>query len=159
MLHNVTAALASAVSAARLADDMVIDAMFGDGFCEAAYLDVGTNIGVQIRKLYEPQLYPNATVLPLFDRLYGAERCRVCVLGFEPNARHAPRLDGLQSYLTRSLGVRAHIFRAAASDADSTATFAMPKAARALHSFGHRRCVLCHRTSARALPLGVGKGD
>ena len=39
--------------------------------CYHVYLDMGTNQGVQIRKLYQPQLFPNATVLPLFDKYFG----------------------------------------------------------------------------------------
>ena len=53
--------------------------------CEHAYLDVGTNIGVQIRKLYQPHLYPGAEIEPLFSVLYGeAPRCNVCAVGLEP---------------------------------------------------------------------------
>ena len=45
--------------------------------CKHVYLDMGTNIGVQIRKLYEPHLFPNASVLPIFDKFFGrqGERC------------------------------------------------------------------------------------
>lgn len=39
--------------------------------CHHVYLDMGTNRGVQIRKLYEPHLYPDATVLPVFDKYFG----------------------------------------------------------------------------------------
>ena len=44
--------------------------------CYHVYLDMGTNLGVQIRKLYQPHLFPNATVLPVFDKYFGpiAER-------------------------------------------------------------------------------------
>ena len=35
--------------------------------CYHVYLDVGSNIGVQIRKLFEPENYPNATVLQIFN--------------------------------------------------------------------------------------------
>jgi len=35
--------------------------------CWHVYLDVGSNIGVQVRKLFEPQLYPNATFLNVFS--------------------------------------------------------------------------------------------
>ena len=43
---------------------------FLDG-CHHVYLDMGTNTGVQIRKLYEPHLFPNASVLPIFDKFFG----------------------------------------------------------------------------------------
>ena len=43
---------------------------FLDG-CRHVFLDMGTNTGVQIRKLYEPHLFPNASVLPIFDKFFG----------------------------------------------------------------------------------------
>ena len=39
--------------------------------CRHIYLDMGTNSGVQIRKLYQPHLFPNASVLPIFDKFFG----------------------------------------------------------------------------------------
>ena len=39
--------------------------------CEFVYLDMGTNTGVQIRKLYESSLFPGAGVLPIFERYFG----------------------------------------------------------------------------------------
>ena len=29
--------------------------------------------GIQIRKLYEPQLFPNASMLPIFDKYFGPQ--------------------------------------------------------------------------------------
>ena len=52
---------------------------------QGIYLDVGSNYGVQIRKLYRPQQFPAASVLPIFDRRFGTNRSRVCAVGFEPN--------------------------------------------------------------------------
>ena len=43
---------------------------FLDG-CRHVFLDMGTNTGIQIRKLYEPHLFPNASVLPIFDKFFG----------------------------------------------------------------------------------------
>ena len=39
--------------------------------CRHVYLDVGSNIGVQVRKLYQPELYPGAVVLPVFKEAFG----------------------------------------------------------------------------------------
>ena len=39
--------------------------------CYHVYLDLGSNRGVQIRKLYEPSLFPHAKVLPIFDKYFG----------------------------------------------------------------------------------------
>ena len=56
--------------------------------CRHIYLDVGSNIGVQIRKLFEPHRYPNAKVLEVFRKYFGsdtdARRREVCAVGFEP---------------------------------------------------------------------------
>ena len=48
-----------------------IDALFKGSGCDSVYLDVGTNIGVQLRKLYEPHKYPGAPVLRIFDEVFG----------------------------------------------------------------------------------------
>ena len=51
--------------AADAADDLArVDALFTRHGCVHAYLDVGTNIGVQIRKLYEPHKYPGVRTTP-----------------------------------------------------------------------------------------------
>jgi len=98
--------------------------------CKAIYLDVGSNNGVQIRKFYEPALYPEATVLPLFDKHFGSpsERCPpgnqtgLCVLGMEPNPLHSDRLSKLQQAY-RAKGWYVHFYPFAAAYADGTAIF------------------------------------
>ena len=40
--------------------------------CYHVYLDVGSNIGVQVRKLYEPELYPKANVHVIFNSRFGS---------------------------------------------------------------------------------------
>lgn len=64
-------------------DEARLDALFASHKCTHAYLDVGSNIGVQLRKLYEPRKYRGASVLPIFDAHFGADRCRVCAIGVE----------------------------------------------------------------------------
>ena len=39
--------------------------------CYHVYLDVGSNIGVQVRKLYQPKYYPRAGVLKVFQEAFG----------------------------------------------------------------------------------------
>ena len=39
--------------------------------CYHVYLDVGSNIGVQVRKLYQPGFYPGAGVLKVFQEAFG----------------------------------------------------------------------------------------
>ena len=60
--------------------------------CLHVYLDLGTNTGVQIRKLFEPHKFPAADVLPIFDKYFGPVEERdsstVCAVGFEPNPEH-----------------------------------------------------------------------
>lgn len=65
------------------------------------YLDVGTNVGVQLRKLYNAEQFPNARVLPFFDKTYGLNRSNVCSLGVEPNPHHAEYLHQLNLYFKR----------------------------------------------------------
>ena len=79
--------------------------------CYHVYLDVGSNIGVQIRKLFEPENYPNATVLQIFNENFGSinERRKeysdngdiVCAVGFEPNPRHTKYLKQIESSYTQ----------------------------------------------------------
>jgi FkbM family methyltransferase len=108
------------------ADERALDALFLNSSCHHVYLDLGTNRAVQIRKLYQPHLYPNATVLHRFDQLFGsAPRCHVCAIGFEPNPHHKENLNRVEKALNAA-GAPVLIFRAAASDADSIAKFALP---------------------------------
>lgn len=70
------------------------------GRCKHIYFDFGTNLGVQIRKLYEPHLYPGAPVLPIFDARFGkkddANRKDVCAFGFEPNPHWTDTLEQIE---------------------------------------------------------------
>ena len=97
------------------------------GRCHHVYIDVGTNIGVQVRKLYEPHRYPLAHTLPLFDAYFGPAnsttadtattavnttapsgvgRGNVCTFAFEPNPRWSSALTQLeQAYKRRGWAV------------------------------------------------------
>jgi FkbM family methyltransferase len=92
--------------------------------CEHFYIDIGTNRGVQLRKLHEPASYPNATVQPLYRRLFGPnpECARVCTIGFEPNPHHHRWLAQIESRY-RSLGAGVLIVPAAAGDAEGVLPF------------------------------------
>lgn len=75
----------------------------GDGY-RHVYLDLGTNIGVQIRKLFEPELYPDAKIHKFFDKWFEVpeERKRaVCAIGFEPDPSHTRRLQEVESHYRR----------------------------------------------------------
>lgn len=94
--------------------------------CARVYVDVGTNRGVQLRKLFEPELYPRAPVLSVFDRLFGRSRAAdrsLCAFGFEPNPPLEGRLVALeQAYAKRGLSLRVFT-RTAASTHDGEVEF------------------------------------
>lgn len=93
--------------------------------CDSIFLDLGTNIGVQIRKLFEPSKYSGAKILSIFDGLFGqpsTRPSRVCALGMEPNPLHQPRLQALEAaYNAR--GFRTRIYPFAAWTEEGTMTF------------------------------------
>ena len=74
--------------------------------CYHVYLDVGSNIGVQIRKLFEPEKYPDANVHSVFNSQFGSINARhkasldegkvVCAIGFEPNSHHTEYLKDIE---------------------------------------------------------------
>ena len=72
---------------------------YGKG-CSKVYLDVGSNVGVHIRFLYEPHLFPGSTILAskLWAEAFGANFPHdptLCAFGFEPNPRHRDRNERL----------------------------------------------------------------
>lgn len=67
--------------------------------CRGLYLDLGTNVGTQIRKLYEQEKFPGAKVLNIFSEYYGAFRENICAIGFEPNPQHDEYLQELETNL------------------------------------------------------------
>lgn len=72
--------------------------------CSLVYLDIGSNVGVQVRKLFEPHKYPGARFLPYFDQYFGNEDFRkqpseitgLCAFGFEANPHFLERLRTVQ---------------------------------------------------------------
>jgi len=100
------------------------------GSCSSIYLDVGSNKGVQIRKLFEPELYPDSMALPIFTKAFGApsERCKpatesgICVLGLEPNPQHQDRLKKLAAAY-QNYGWRVNFYFMAGSTKDGQVSF------------------------------------
>ena len=97
----------------------------GDG-CWHVYLDVGSNIGVQVRKLFEPHLYP---VLYIYESWFHINRWKplpktvpypharhnnltshICAFGWEPNPSHANWLYTLETVYNRQ-GWRIKFFK------------------------------------------------
>ena len=109
----------------------LVDGLFARWNCTHVYLDVGSNIGVQVHKLYEPSKFLGAPVLKEFERYFGAadtvDRCRTCTVGFEPNPRHTDRLVQLEANLTRA-GAPVLILHAAASVQAGEISFMVPAA-------------------------------
>lgn len=108
--------------------------------CKHIYFDVGTNTGVQIRKLFEPQLYATdpmaATTRKVYSSLFGTEpHCSTCAIGFDPNPRHYDSLIKLQASL-RKAGAGVLIFHAAASDVDGISHLALKKSGRTSEDLG-----------------------
>jgi len=70
--------------------------------CLHLYFDFSTNVGIEIRKLFEPELYPGSEIIPIFDSYFGNAFERripgaVCAIGVEPNIAHEERLKRLES--------------------------------------------------------------
>ncbi len=69
--------------------------------CYHVYLDVGSNVGIQVRKLFEPDLYKGAAILGVFDSYFGprnpTQTETVCAVGFEPNPKHSASLKAIEA--------------------------------------------------------------
>jgi len=118
-----------------------LDELFATFKCKHVYLDIGSNIGVQIRKLFEPSKYRGmdkqkvrhsggvtSKALAIFDDVFGEpRRCDVCAIGVEPNILHVERLRTLQTrYRAAGAGVLI-LTRTGASTADSVTRMISPR--------------------------------
>lgn len=96
----------------------------GNG-CYHIFLDIGANIGVHGRYLYEPDKYPKAAkVLEMFDSLFGEQRDNrdFCIFSFEPNPSHWQRLENLTEAYNK-MGWNYHHVKAGASNMDGALSF------------------------------------
>ena len=62
----------------------MLQGILRSGICKHLYIDMGSNIGVQIRKVYQPEGYPGAKVEPTFNQFFGSnaeDRKHVCTIG------------------------------------------------------------------------------
>ena len=94
--------------------------------CYDVFVDVGANIGLHARYLFEPQHYPLSQYVTAFGRLLGPPHKRnlseVCAFAVEPNPAHAQRLHKLETaYQNR--GWRLHYLPFGASDRAGQMTF------------------------------------
>ena len=96
----------------------------GDG-CYHVFLDVGSNIGIHGRFLYEPHQYPESkSSVAAFAREFGTDRDNrdFCVFAFEPNPQFETRhLELSRAY--SAMGWRYHPIFAGASNSDGNMTF------------------------------------
>jgi FkbM family methyltransferase len=66
--------------------------------CAHLFLDVGANVGVNARFLYNASAFPQSRIMvPLMDEVFGVRRDHVCYRGFEANPLHRARLEKLQA--------------------------------------------------------------
>lgn len=66
--------------------------------CKGLYIDVGSNIGNQIRKLYEPEKYPGAPAIQLYSQAFrNISPKDICSIGFEANPVHDVWLAKLEN--------------------------------------------------------------
>ena len=99
--------------------------------CHHAFFDVGANIGVQTRKLFQPKYYAGAGFVKIFHKHFGDQReCRVCAILIEPNPHHALRLQSLQERY-RAAGAAVLVIHAAAGTLDGSVSFHTTSATKA----------------------------
>mmetsp|Transcript_26713 Transcript_26713/g.39684 ORF Transcript_26713/g.39684 Transcript_26713/m.39684 type:complete len:327 (-) Transcript_26713:205-1185(-) len=89
--------------------------------CVDIYIDLGSNIGNQIRKLYEPDKFskPIPPMVKVFKEHFGERHSSVCTFSFEPNPKHQLRLREMEAVYS-SLGWRYMHFAAAVSTSNGT---------------------------------------
>ena len=93
--------------------------------CYHVFLDVGANIGVHGRFLYEPDQYPDAQRSGvLFDQEFGTPRDNrdFCVFVFEPNPSHHAKIQA-KADAYQAMGWRYHLIPVGVSDQDSVLNF------------------------------------
>lgn len=99
--------------------------------CTKIFLDVGSNRGTHIRKLFEAQKYPESKYLKMFDEAFGPKEMRskpfaqtgICAFGFEANPIWTSTLHRIeQAY--RAQGWRVKMFTEQAVG-NSTGTLVM----------------------------------
>jgi hypothetical protein len=104
--------------------------LLSSGKCKHIYLDLGTNVGIQIRKLFQPLSYPKSyRWTPIWDANFGKydiktnNRSDVCAFGFEPNPQHNIILKKTEKFY-QNHGFNVIMFReTAVSTIQGNATF------------------------------------
>ena len=98
--------------------------------CMDIYIDLGSNVGVQVRKIFEPERYPQThkRIVKLYNEEFGTSEMRkrknsgLCAFGFEPNPKHYKKLRLIEkNYATK--GWKVKFFPFAVSNKNATVTF------------------------------------
>lgn len=85
--------------------------------CHHVFLDLGANVGVHTRILFEQTRYPKARYNSIFDEWFGTDRHIVCAFAFEPNKQHAARHYALErAYASRGWVYRMFPYAVAATN-------------------------------------------
>lgn len=93
--------------------------------CKSILLDLGSNNGVNIRKMYEPEKYGGAKLLPYLEEVFGRPEARrglasksgLCALGVEPNPQRYRRLQMVEeAYANQGWNVHFYQFAAWSKD-------------------------------------------
>lgn len=95
--------------------------------CYHVFLDVGSNIGMHARFLYETTSFPRALIArTVFMNQFGPEQLRdnrdICIFSFEPNPSHNERHAEMRK-LYAAMGWRYYPINAGVGDADGSLTF------------------------------------
>jgi len=99
--------------------------------CSKVFIDVGSNAGTHIRKLYEPEKYPEAKYSSVLDAAFGpvwfrgqmSSKTGICAFGFEANPRWQSRYHEIETAYAKK-GWRAKWFAPmAVSNETGEATF------------------------------------
>jgi hypothetical protein len=103
----------------------------GDG-CKHVFLDLGANIGVHNRFLFEPAYYPGTFMQDVFSNAFGHELDRslpslesgICTFAFEANPAHTKRLRLMeQCYAARGLRLKVFVPSAVSDDRNESLFF------------------------------------
>ena len=93
--------------------------------CYHVFLDVGANVGIHGRFVFEPEKFPHANKSrSVFDEVFGTSRDNrdICCFEFEPNPLHQTELKR-KSEAYKKVGWRYHVMHMGASDHDGAIDF------------------------------------
>mmetsp|Transcript_21284 Transcript_21284/g.65426 ORF Transcript_21284/g.65426 Transcript_21284/m.65426 type:complete len:332 (-) Transcript_21284:51-1046(-) len=93
--------------------------------CKHVFFDVGANVGLHGRFLYEPQLFPRNKYHTVFPKVFGPDwrdKEKACVVAFEPNPAHRAWLTRQAAAYTMQGWRYVAVFAAVGAGVDRNAT-------------------------------------